>query len=80
MIIDGVDPRLFISIREVVVNQFWDDTPPETWEAARRLIEAGHDRQTILSGIAHVLSPHIFGTLKGESFDEKAYRAQLRKL
>jgi hypothetical protein len=80
VIIDGVNPRLFISIREIVVNQLWDNTPPETWEAARRLIEAGHDRKTILSGIAHVLSPHIYRTLKGENFDENAYRAQLRKL
>jgi hypothetical protein len=78
--IDGVNPRLFIALREILINQLWDDTPPEAWQAAKRLLEAGHGRQAILSEMGCVLAPHIEAALAGRRFDEKAYRNELRNL
>jgi hypothetical protein len=30
-----VNPKLHVSMHEIVVNQLWDGDPPETWAAAR---------------------------------------------
>jgi Domain of unknown function (DUF1841) len=46
--IDGGNPRLHITMHEIVANQLWDDDPPEAWQAAKRLRDAGMDRHDIL--------------------------------
>jgi Plasmid pRiA4b ORF-3-like protein/Domain of unknown function (DUF1841) len=46
--IDGGNPRLHITMHEVVANQLWDDDPPEAWQAAKRLRDAGMERHDIL--------------------------------
>jgi hypothetical protein len=33
----------------VVVKQLWDNDPPELWDTAKRMLDAGQDRQTILA-------------------------------
>lgn len=56
--IDGsrVNPRLHIALHEIVANQLWDGDPPDTWEAAQRLRELGHERHEILHMLAGVVS------------------------
>jgi hypothetical protein len=61
---------------DALVNQLWVDSPREAWEAAKRLLDEGQDREEILSAIGEVLATHT----SGDRLDEKAYRAELRKL
>ena len=32
-----------IAMRQVVATQLWDDWPPEVWDAAQRLRDAGYE-------------------------------------
>jgi len=58
-----VNPRLHLSMHEIVVNQLWDGIPPETWEAAQRLLAQGHDRHEVLHMLAEVASAVAFRAL-----------------
>jgi hypothetical protein len=79
--IDGVNPRLHIAIHEVVVNQLWEDDPPEAWHAAKRLHDAGTDRHDILHQLASVVATHLHGALTGaQAVDPVAYRQALDAL
>ena len=52
---DGpMNPRLHLTTHEVVATQLWDDSPPEVWDTAVRLRDAGYDRHEIL---AHARAP-----------------------
>ncbi len=79
--IDGVNPRLHISMHEVVANQLWDDDPPEVWQAARRLRDADHDRHDILHTIAGLLTTHLHAAMtERHNLDLEQYRAELNQL
>ena len=82
-LVDGVDPRLHIALHLIVANQLWDDDPPEVWQAARRLLDQGHERHTILHALAHELAQVVHPTLTGQAQPDPgmtAYRARLREL
>lgn len=77
----GSSRRVHITMDTAVVNQLWDDNPPETWEAAQRLRSAGVERLDIIHKIAEVLIRHMFPVLKYQApFDQVAYRTELRSL
>jgi hypothetical protein len=79
--VEGVDPRLHLTVHEIVANQLWDDDPPEAWLAAERLLAAGEERHDILHAIGEVVARHLHGSLTGQgSFDLEAYLADLRRL
>ncbi len=70
--VDGVNPRLHVTVHEIVANQLWDDDPPEVWQAARRLSAAGMDRHDVLHAIGDVLAGHLQGVLTGRSPSDPA--------
>lgn len=77
----GTNPRLHITIDEIVINQLWDNTPPEVWTAAQRLSSAGQSRWDVIHKIAELFARHLHPTLtRDEPFDEAAYRAGLDAL
>jgi hypothetical protein len=81
--VDGaaMSPRLHITMHEVVANQIWDDDPPETWQTAQRLLEAGYDRHEVLHMLASVISGDVYGMLKeGRPHDPDKTRAALDAL
>lgn len=79
--IDGVSPRLHLSMHEVIANQLWADDPPEAWRAARRLRERGMDRHDVLHELMGVLIEHMHPALaRREPFDAHAYRRALNNL
>jgi hypothetical protein len=47
-----MNPRRHLTMHEVVATQLWEDSPPEAWGTARRLLKAGYERHEIL----HMLS------------------------
>lgn len=79
--IDGVNPRLHLAMHEIVTNQLWDNDPPETWYAARRLRDLGYDRHDILHAIGEVVMTHVHASLVGQkNFDRERYCAELDQL
>ncbi len=82
-LIEGVNPRLHVALHQILANQLWEDTPPEVWHAARRLLGQGHDRHAILHALAYELSHELYPALTGQHApdpDMTAYRARLRAL
>jgi hypothetical protein len=82
-LVDGINPRLHVVMHRIIANQLWDDTPPEVWQAARRLLAAGHDRHDILHALAYELSHELHPVMTGEHApdpDVSAYRDRLRAL
>lgn len=79
--IDGVNPRLHLLMHEIVANQLWDNDPPETWHAARRLRDLGHDRHDVLHAIGDVSLTHVQASLVGKKdFDRERYCAELDQI
>ena len=55
-----------------VVQQLWDGDPPEVWEAARRLRDAGRSRDWVLDRLARTWDAH--------GGDDERYVAALKEL
>jgi len=76
--VDGVNPRLHISMHEIVANQLWNDDPPGAWAAAKRALEAGHERHDVLHALADVATRHVWFALhEGRPHDPVAYDRDL---
>jgi hypothetical protein len=78
---EAMSPNMHISMHEIVANQIWDDQPPETWQTAQRLLEAGYDRHEVLHMLASVVSGDVYRTvIKGQPHDPDVTRAALADL
>jgi hypothetical protein len=74
---DGpMSPRLHLTMHEVVATQLWDDSPPEVWDMAVRLRDAGYERHEILHMLARPVSEQIWGALHDESLRSPASRGR----
>ncbi|HEX5925238.1 MAG TPA: hypothetical protein VFY45_15515 [Baekduia sp.] len=51
--------RLHLAMHEVVAKQLADDDPPEVYETARRLLDAGYDRHEVLHMLARPMASQI---------------------
>ena len=68
-------------MHEVVANQLFDDNPPERWQTALRLREAGYERPGILHMLASVVSDDVFSALHASRpADPQRTRARLEAL
>jgi hypothetical protein len=67
--VDGtrINPRLHIALHEIVANQLWDGDPPDTWEAAQRLREIGHERHEILHMLVGAVSGVVWTELQPDA-------------
>src|SRR5437868_12476433 len=55
---DGeINPRLHLTIHEIVANQIIDETPPEVWATAQRLRRLGYGRHEILHMLGAAMTP-----------------------
>ena len=79
---DGpMSPRLHLTMHEVVATQLWDDSPPEVWDTAVRLRDAGYERHEILHMLARPVSEQIWGALHDERpYDHQRHLAALKAL
>ncbi len=76
-----MNPRLHISIHEIVANQLWTDDPPEAWPTAERLMALGYERHEILHMLGSVVSGEAWRTTQyKEPFDADRFRAGLDAL
>lgn len=76
-----VNPQMHITLHEVVANQLWDDTPPEAWRTAQRLLRMGYDRHEVLHMLARAVSVQLWRVLREhQPNDPERYDAALRQL
>jgi hypothetical protein len=83
--IEGVDgpmnPRLHLAMHEIVATQLWDDSPPEVWDTAVRLLEAGYERHEILHMLGGLVSDQVWEALHDKRpYDRERHVAALRAL
>ena len=73
--------RLHLAMHEVVAKQLADDDPPEVYETARRLLDAGYDRHEVLHMLARPIASQIHATLTDKQpYDHARHVAALRAL
>ena len=76
-----VDVQLHLAMHEIIASQLADDSPPEVWATAKRLLAAGYDRHEALHMLAWVISGQIHAALTAEAeYDEERHVAALRAL
>jgi hypothetical protein len=79
--VDGTNPRLHITVHEIVAGQLWNNEPPEVWQAAKRLSATGMDRHDVLHAIGEVLVEHLQGALpESGPADPARYVEQIEQL
>jgi hypothetical protein len=76
-----INPRLHLTMHEILATQLWDGEPAEVWETARRLLDAGYDRHQVLHMLCRPVSEQIWDTLHDRRpYDREAHLAALRAL
>jgi len=76
-----MNPRLHLKLHEVVATQLWDDAPPEVWDTAVRLLDAGYERHEVLHMLARPVSDQIWAALHDERpYDRERHVAALNAL
>ena len=83
MIVGGepFNPRLHVSLHQIVANQLLADDPPETWQAVQRLAGLGYDWHNIMHMIAAVVSDDLYQMLnERRRFDRDDYTRRLSEL
>lgn len=83
--IDGpsgpMNPRVHLLMHGIVATQLWDNSPPEVWEAARRLLDSGYQRHEILHMLGRPVSEQVWEAWHdGSAYDRDAHVAALQAL
>jgi hypothetical protein len=78
---EPMNPRLHLQMHEIVATQLWDDSPPEVWDCARRLLDAGYDRHEVLHMLAGPVAEQLWGALHDQRpYDHERHVAALDAL
>jgi hypothetical protein len=83
MIVDGreMNPRLHLTVHEIVAAQLAEDDPPEVWATAQRLRRLGYERHEILHMLGAAMTPQLWAALHDRrEYDLDAHRAALAAL
>jgi hypothetical protein len=76
-----INPRLHLAMHEIVATQVWDGEPPEVWETAMRLRDAGYERHEILHMLSRPVADRVWGALHDDRpYDRDRHIAALRAL
>jgi hypothetical protein len=83
VVVDGgeMNPRLHLTIHEVVATQLADHEPPEVWVTAQRLRRLGYGRHEILHMLGAAMTPQLWAALHDQrEYDQQAHRGALDAL
>jgi hypothetical protein len=83
MIVEGepFNPRLHITLHQVVAAQLLTGDPPETWQTVQRLAALGYDWHNIMHMIARLVSDDIYSAInKDRPLDPRSYPRRLSQL
>jgi uncharacterized protein DUF1841 len=82
-LLDGheINPRLHLTIHEIIATQIVDDDPPEVWATAQRLRKLGYGRHEVLHMLGAAMTPQLWDALRNQhEYDLEAHRAALAAL
>jgi Domain of unknown function (DUF1841) len=75
------NPRLHVTIHQVVANQLLADDPPATWQAVQRLADLGYDWHNIMHMIGSVVAADLHSAIaEKRPFDAADYARRLQDL
>ena len=78
---EPVNPRLHVTMHEVVASQLLGDDPPETWQTVQRLAAMGYDWHNTVHMIAGLVAEDVHRLLATrERFDRSDYVQRLNEL
>ena len=83
VIVDGreMNPRLHLTVHEIVATQLADDDPPEVWATGQRLRRLGYGRHEILHMLGAAMMPQLWAALHDQrEYDIDTHRAALASL
>lgn len=83
MLIDGreMNPRLHLTIHDIVAAQLAEHDPPEVWATAQRLRRLGYRRHEILHMLGAAMTPQLWSALHDQrEYDPDEHRAALAAL
>ena len=83
IVLDGteINPRLHLTLHEIVATQLADHDPPEAWATAQRLRQLGYGRHEILHMLGAAMSGQLWEALHNErEYDLDEHRAALAAL
>ena len=83
MIVDGreMNPRLHLTVHEIVATQLAEHDPPEVWATAQRLRRLGYGRHEILHMLGAAMTPQLWAGLHDRrEYDLDEHRAALAAL
>jgi hypothetical protein len=76
-----INPRLHLTLHEIVATQIVDDDPPEVWATAQRLRKLGYGRHEILHMLGAAMTPQLWDALQNQrEYDLQAHRGALAAL
>jgi len=76
-----INPRLHLTIHEIVATEIVDDDPPEVWATAQRLRTLGYGRHEVLHMLGAAMTPQLWDALHNQrEYDLQAHRAALAAL
>ena len=61
-----INPRLHLTLHEIVATQLAEDDPPEVWATAQRLRRLGYGRHEILHMLGAAMSTQIWAALHNQ--------------
>jgi hypothetical protein len=78
---ETLNPALHLAMHEIVANQLLADDPPEMWQTAQRLTDAGYERHEVLHMLGSVASTQVWGALANNApYDLERVRLELAAL
>ena len=77
---EPANPRLHVTMHQIVANQLMADDPPETWQTVQRLAGLGYDWHTIMHMISGLVAEDVHRAMTGERFDKADYARRLAGL
>ena len=83
MIVDGreMNPRLHLTVHEIVAAQLAEHDPPEVWATAQRLRRLGYGRHEILHMLGAAMTPQLWAALhERRAYDLEQHRSALAAL
>ncbi len=76
-----INPRLHLALHQIVATQLWDDSPPEVWETAARLLEDGYERHEVLHMLGGAMSEQVWAAWHDQRpYDRDRHLAVLHAL
>jgi hypothetical protein len=83
MIVDGreMNPRLHLTLHEIIAAQLAEHDPPEVWATAQRLRRLGYGRHEILHMLGAAMTHQLWSALHDQrEYDLDEHRAALAEL